>query len=381
MVISKNRVIFAAIKLKQNKMSVKIKFNKRDETDFVTTLKQRVNDYFEQRNKSKQGDWRMWAKLLFFFGGLIVVYSLLLSDFSTPVTFLLWVLMGLFIAFNGFNVAHDAVHGAFSSSPVLNKIFSYVFNLLGANEYMWKIMHNIVHHTYTNIPGHDEDLEPVDFIRLNTEKKLKKIHRYQHWYAMFFYSFASLSWVLKKDFVTFFSKQIGNYENKKHAWHEYVVLFFSKAVYFFIFLVLPMLLLSQPWWMVLSGFFLLHVVEGLTIAIVFQLAHVVENAEFPAPAEDGTMENVWAIHQVKTTANFARKSHLANWFFGGLNFQVEHHLFPQICHVHYRKISGIVKQTAEEFNLNYNEYETMFDAICSHLRMLKRLGREETISY
>ncbi|HKR04770.1 MAG TPA: fatty acid desaturase, partial [Bacteroidia bacterium] len=154
----------------------------------------------------------------------------------------------------------------------------------------------------------------------------------------------------------------------------------SKLIYFFVFLALPMMLLSQAWWLTLIGFFLLHVVEGLTIAIVFQLAHVVEAADFPEPAEDGTMENTWAIHQVKTTANFARKSFLANWFFGGLNFQVEHHLFPQICHVHYQKISVIVKQTAEDFNLRYNEYQTMWGAFRSHLRMLKKFGREETLS-
>ena len=362
-------------------MSVKIKFNNREQSDFITTLKQRVNEYFEKRHKSKFGNWQMYSKLIFFFGGLVTIYLLLLSDWFSPLTTLfLWMGLGLFIAFTGFNVAHDAVHGAFSKYPVLNKIFSYVFNLVGANEYMWKIMHNIVHHTYTNIPGHDEDLEPVSLIRLNTEKKLKKIHRYQHWYAMFFYSLASLSWVLKKDFVTFFQKKIGNYENKKHPLHEYFILFGSKAIYFFVFIVLPMLLLSVPWWQIVIGFMLLHFVEGVTIAVVFQLAHVVESTDFPEPASDGTMENAWAIHQVKTTANFARKSFLANWFFGGLNFQVEHHLFPQICHVHYKKLSVIVKQTAEEFNLRYNEYQTMWQAFCSHLRMLKRLGREESIA-
>ena len=362
-------------------MSVKIKFNNRDGADFITTLKERVNEYFEDKNTSKFGNWQMYTKLVFFFGGLVGIYLILISDlFSAVGTLFMWMLLGLFIAFNGFNVAHDAVHGAFSKYPLLNRIFSYVFNLLGANEYMWKIMHNVIHHTYTNIAGHDEDLEPVSFIRLNTEKKLKKIHRYQHWYAIFFYSFASLSWVLKKEFDTFFRKNIGNFENKKHPVHEYFVLFGSKLAYFFVFLVLPIMLLSQAWWLTVIGFFLLHVVEGLSIAIVFQLAHVVEAADFPEPAADGTMENAWAIHQVKTTANFARKSFLANWFFGGLNFQVEHHLFPQICHVHYQKLSEIVKQTAEEFNLRYNEYETMMQAFRSHLRMLKRLGREESLS-
>lgn len=360
--------------------TVKIKFNKRDEREFFSTLKQNINEYFDRQKKSKDGGWIIYAKFIFFFGGLVTTYVLLLNDFHIAVTFLLWGLLGLFVSFNGFNVAHDAVHGSFSKYNWVNKIFGYTFNLLGANEYMWKIMHNIIHHTYTNVPGHDEDIDPVALVRLHKETKLLKIHRYQHWYTVLFYAIGSLSWLIKKDFSTYFRKKLGGYENKKHPWYELVIMIFSKAVYFFIFLALPMMLLSQPWWMVVLGFLTLHFVEGITLAIVFQLAHVVESTEFPEPSEDGSMENAWAIHQIKTTANFSRRSHLANWFFGGLNFQIEHHLFPQISHVHYRKISEIVKQTTEEFNLRYNEYQTMWQAIRSHMRMLKKLGREDHLS-
>jgi len=362
-------------------MSIKIKFRNRDQKDFFPTLQKRVNEYFETRNMPKSGNWQMKAKLIFFLGGFITLYILIILDL-----FNLWGLLGLslllgfFTAFVGFNVSHDAVHGALSSKTWLNRVFAYTFNLAGTNEYMWNIMHNIVHHTYTNIPGHDDDLEPVSLIRLSTEKKLKKVHRYQHWYAFFFYTLTTLSWVFKKDFATFFKKKIGNYENKKHPAREYFILFFSKAVYLFIFLALPMLVLSVPWWQVVIGFVLLHLVQGITLAVVFQLAHVVEGTEFPEPLEDGSMQNAWAIHQVKTTSNFARRSFLANWFFGGLNFQIEHHLFPHICHVHYKRLSVIVKQTAEEFNIRYNEHKTMWAALRSHTRMLRRFGREKEMA-
>jgi linoleoyl-CoA desaturase len=240
-------------------------------------------------------------------------------------------------------------------------------------------MHNVIHHTYTNIPGHDEDLEPVSLIRLSTENKLKKIHRYQHYYAYFFYCLTSISWVFKKDFVAFFRKKIGNYENKTHPTKEYIILFVTKSIYFLLFLVLPLTLISAPAWLTITGFIAMHFIQGITLAVVFQLAHVVENTTFPVPDKNGDVQNNWNIHQLNTTANFATNSFLAGWFFGGLNYQVEHHLFPQICHIHYPGISKVVKQTALEFGIPYNENKTMWQAIKSHTHMLKVLGQYENL--
>lgn len=355
----------------------KIKFRNRTGVEFVNTLKERINTYFSENNKPQHGDWKMYTKLIFFVSLIVLAYSSIFIKNVHPALHLLsWASVGLCIAFIGFNVSHDAIHGSLSKNKTFNKILGYSFNVLGANEYMWKIMHNVVHHTYTNIPGHDEDLEPVPLIRLNPDRPLKRIHRFQHWYAFFFYSFAYLAWVLMKDFAHFFSDRVGNYQNKKHPLSEYFVLFVSKAVFLTIFLILPLVYSGYGIGLSLLGFLTLLIVAGITLAIVFQLAHVVEGTEFPEPDEDGSMENHWAIHQLITTSNFARKSLLANWFLGGLNFQVEHHLFPNICHVHYRKISDIVRNTAVEFGIPYNEHETFWSALKSHQRMLKRLGTE-----
>ncbi len=355
----------------------KIKFRNRSGVEFVTTLKDRINNYFTENNKSQHGDWKMYIKLVFFLSLFILTYaSLYITEIHIGWHIAIWAGLGLCVAFIGFNVSHDAIHGSLSGNKTFNKVLGYTFNLLGANEYMWKIMHNVVHHTYTNIPGHDEDLEPVPLIRLNPERPLKKVHKFQHWYAFFFYSFAYLAWVMMKDFVHFFSDRVGNYQSKKHPISEYFVLFISKAVFITVFLILPMIFSGFSIWATLLGFLSLNIVAGITLAIVFQLAHVVEGTEFPEPSEDGSMENHWAIHQLITTSNFARKSHIANWFLGGLNFQVEHHLFPNICHVHYRKISEIVRTTALEFGVPYNEHETFWQAVKSHQRMLKRLGTE-----
>lgn len=361
-------------------MSQKIKFRNTIESNFTQTLNHRIHNYFTDNGISEKGNLLMATKVLFFLGGFVLSYWLIyLSGSSILFSILSWLVLGFFTAFVGFNISHDAVHGSLSNHKIINKALGYTFNLAGTNKYMWKLMHNVIHHTYTNIPGHDEDLEPVSLIRLSTENKLKKVHRFQHWYAYFFYTMTSISWVFKKDFAAFFRKKMGNYENKKHPMKEYIILFISKAVYFAVFLALPLIFAGVPWWATIIGFVVMHMVQGITLAVVFQLAHVVEGATFPTPDEKGDVMNNWTIHQLNTTANFARKSFLASWFFGGLNFQIEHHLFPHICHIHYPEISHIVKETAEEYGIVYNENETMWDAIKSHTKMLKLLGQYEVL--
>jgi linoleoyl-CoA desaturase len=202
------------------------------------------------------------------------------------------------------------------------------------------------------------------------------VHRHQYWYAFFFYSLASLSWVFIKDYVKFFKKNIGNYNNKKHPAREYYVLFLSKAFYYVFFVIIPFVYIDALWWQILLGFLLMHFVQGITMAIIFMLAHVVEETDFPLPNNTGNIENTWAVHQLYTTANFGRENTLLSFLCGGLNFQIEHHLYPRICHVHYKEISKIVKNTAEEYNLRYNDNETFASAISSHVRLLKKLGRE-----
>jgi linoleoyl-CoA desaturase len=249
------------------------------------------------------------------------------------------------------------------------------FNIVGASEYMWSIMHNVVHHTYTNIEGHDDDIEVVPILRLSPYQHYKRVMRYQHVYAFFLYMLTTLSWVFVKDYRKFFQKQIGNYDNKTHKKREYFFLFFYKALYYFLFILLPFILMDFAWWQVLLGFVVLHLVEGFTLAIIFVLAHVVEGPEFPSPDEQGVVSYNWAIHQLRTTSDFARKSKLVSFLCGGLNFQVEHHLFPRICHVHYEALSEIVKETADEFKVPYHEQPTFFSAVASHYRLLRRLGQ------
>jgi linoleoyl-CoA desaturase len=317
----------------------------------------------------------MWVKTIIFLTGFFGLYAGIISNaFSIGLMLLLAVLLGIFSAFVGFNICHDAIHGSFSANKIVNKIFSSLFYLVGANPYVWSITHNLVHHNFTNIPGHDEDIDVAPgLIRISDEKPVNRMQRFQHWYAFPLYSLASLSWAFRKDYKKFFQTNIGAHANK-HPKMEYFNLFFYKAAYYFVLIVLPLLVLDISWWQLLIGFLALHFAQGLTMGLVFQLAHVVEGTDYPTPDDKGHMEEAWAEHQMHTTANFATTSRIAAFFLGGLNRQIEHHLFPGICHIHYGHISKIVKQTAAEFNIPYIESPTFIAALQSHYRMLKKFG-------
>lgn len=358
-------------------MNHKIRFVDKERSSFFATVTKRVNDYFKHNNISKYANYEMVLKTIFFLGGIIVCYGMIMSgQFGLWSMLLLAVLIGAFSAFIGFNVCHDAIHGAYSSHKWVNKGLGLVFNIIGANAYVWSITHNKIHHTYTNIPDHDEDIDVAPgLIRLSPLEAYKGHMRFQHYYAFFVYGLASLSWVLRKDYMKFFQKKIGQMDNTHHPKMEYFNLFFFKAVYYTLFIILPLVFLNITWWQFLIGFVALHLTEGFILGLVFQLAHVVEGTDFPFPNTEGNIEEAWAVHQMQTTANFARKNRLANILCGGLNFQIEHHLFPHICHTHYTKISEIVKATAEEYNIPYIENETFVGALKSHFNMLKRLGQ------
>jgi linoleoyl-CoA desaturase len=353
----------------------KVTFNNRISREFSQTVKQRVNDYFDEKGISRHANFQMVLKtimlLTLYFGSYFLIIS---GNFSLNVMWFLTFLMGIGMAGIGFSVSHDALHGAYSSNKYVNSALGYTFDLLGANGYIWKITHNIIHHTYTNIHGHDEDLEVADFIRLSPHSEYKPIHRVQHILAFFAYSFATLFWVFIKDYKNFFKSNIGPYDNKNHPVSELLILIGTKAFYYFYMLALPMILLEITWYQLLTGFVTLHLTAGLILGIIFQLAHVVEETDHPTPDEKNMIDEHWMIHEMVTTNNFARKNKLLCWYVGGLNFQIEHHLFPKVCSIHYPEISHIVEKTANEFGIPYNQHDTFLQAVASHYRTLKKFG-------
>lgn len=355
----------------------KVSFSKQQPGDFYATVKNRVQQYFKEKGITEYGDWRMFLKSFILLGTYFGAYLLLFTGLLN-----IWgmlgvaVLLGICTAGLGFSVAHDAIHGSYSKSDFLNYSLGLVMNLIGGNRYVWSITHNIIHHTYTNIHEFDEDIEIAPaFVRLSKHQKYNPLHRVQQYSAFMLYGFASLFWVMAKDFKKMFQKDIGPYIDKKHPTQEFILLFVTKAVYYTYTIVLPLIFLPITWWQFLIGYVVMHMVAGIILGIVFQLAHTVEDTDQTAVSDKGVIDNNWAIHQMETTSNFAMNSKVINWYVGGLNFQVEHHLFPRVCHVHYPAISKIVKQTAEEFNVPYHYHLTFGGAVKSHFKLLKSLSK------
>jgi len=356
----------------------KIQFVSTVQSDFYSTLRDRVNNYFKQNGITPYANSFMVFKIIFFLAGLIGSYLfILLGNPGLPLFYVSWIVLGFFTAFVGVNIGHDAIHGAISSNPKVNRALGFLFDVAGANSYVWNITHNQIHHTYTNIQDYDADISTSPLIRMSPHQKLRKIHRYQHWYSFFLYCLTSLSWVFSKDYRRFFKDQIANQKLRKPKAIQYFNLFFFKALYYCLLLVLPLVFIDFAWWHILLGFVMMHFVEGFCLAIIIQMAHLVERMDFPVPNKNGEIENSWAIHQMSTTTDFARNNPLVSFFFGGLNFHIEHHLFQKICHVHHRPLSHIVKRTALEFSVPYHEFVTLGSAVRSHLKFLKKMGRGE----
>jgi linoleoyl-CoA desaturase len=275
----------------------------------------------------------------------------------------------------GFNIMHDGGHGSYSRHPKVNSLMASTLDLLGGSRMLWRQKHNILHHTYTNVDGLDDDLETFGLIRLSTVQQWRFWHRVQHLYAFPLYSLLTLSWVILGDFRKFFTGRIGEYRLQRPSRREKLTFFGGKIFYFGYAVALP--LLFHPALYVLSFFLLIHLVIGFTLSLVFQLAHTVEGTSFPTPDPEGAMEHEWSVHQVETTADFAPDNWWATWYLGGLNFQIEHHLFSKVCHIHYPAISEIVRNTCREFGISYTCYPSIRAAVAMHYRFLKELGKRD----
>ena len=342
---------------------------------FHGELKKRIGEYFKQKGKPTTGNFKLYIKAVILVLAFIGVYVHLV--FFTPAV--LWailecVLLGCLTAAIGFNVMHDANHDSYSSSKWVNKTLGLTLNALGGNSFIWKQKHNIIHHTYTNIDGVDDDIAKSPFIRMCRSQRCVSAHRAQHLYTPLLYAVSSMIWVLYQDFEKYFKKKICNTQLRKMTVADHILFWSSKLLYILFYLVIPMAILGWQLW--LLYFVCLHIGLGLTLSVVFQLAHVVEETTFEfADGDDKQIENEWAVHQVKTTANFSAGNKIISWFAGGLNYQIEHHLFPRISHIHYPALSRFVKAECHAFQLPYNSIPSMSSAIASHFRFIKLMGQ------
>lgn len=352
-----------------------VKFLNREKSGFFPLLKSRVDAHFQQNTLAKTGGQPMVLKAVFMLCLYLIPYGLILSNQLTlPAMLLCTIIMGFGIAGVGMAVMHDANHGSFSANNRLNQLFSASLFLLGGNVYNWRIQHNLNHHTYTNIDQLDEDITGKPFLRLSTCQRYQFFHRYQHVYAFLLYTMMTLSFLVKDiRQVRTYRQQSKSKHNKPFPINEILILILGKLFYVAFVCVLPLWLTNLTFGQWLTGYLVMNAIAGLILSLVFQVAHLVEGIDEPVLNHQGCIENAWAIHQLESTANF-KSSKAFSWFIGGLDHQIEHHLFPAISHVHYPAIAPIVRATAEQFGLTYHQKSSFLGAIHAHTRMLKQLG-------
>jgi linoleoyl-CoA desaturase len=357
--------------------TTQVKFNHLDQPEFFQELRKRVNNYFKENKIPKYGNLNMKVKTVFMMTLYFAPYILMLTGAVTGFwgVWSMWVIMSFGMAGLGLSVMHDANHGSYSSNKAVNRFLGGIISLLGGYSYNWKIQHNVLHHSYTNVEGHDEDIK-FGMLRLAPGQPRKKYFSVQAFYAPIMYSLMTIYWLTGKDY-----KQIMSYHKRDMLRAQGLTLrkalihiTANKIWYFAVLVILPILLVDLPWWQIMIGFITMHVITGAILAFIFQSAHVIHETNFTTPSEDGSLENSWAVQQLLSTANFANGSKWFSWYIGGLNFQIEHHLFPNICHVHYDKISKIVRETAHEYGLPYYHHKTFVAAVKSHMSLIHDLG-------
>ncbi len=346
----------------------------RDAAGFQVELKKRVAEYFRSTGQSERGGWRIYAKTFVVFGWMIASYIALVF-FAPSLWMAIPLALGLAAAMaaSAFCVQHDGGHKAYSNWTVMNRIAALSLDFIGASSYLWYWKHAVLHHTYSNIPGHDTDIELGSVMRLCPQHELRWFHRWQHLYLFVLYGVMAARWHLWGDFKEIVTGKIGPHPYPRPKGIDFAIFWFGKAFSIGWLIVLPMFF--HDWWVVALFYLGITGVMGVLLSVVFQLAHCVGEADFPSPNEALRMESAWAIHQVQTTANFARTSRTLTYLLGGLNFQIEHHLMPHVCHIHYPALSPIVEKLCGEYGIRYSCHPTFWAGVVSHYRWLRKMGR------
>jgi linoleoyl-CoA desaturase len=345
---------------------------------FQLELRRRVAAHFRTTGRRQRDCGQMYVKTAILVAGFAGSYVLLVFGAQTWWQgLLLAMLLGLSAAGIGFNIQHDGSHQAYSNHPWVNKLMAMTLELIGGSSYLWRWKHVVFHHTYVNITGHDTDIDLGMLARLTPHQKRLAFHRWQHLYLWPLYGLLAIKWQLVDDFRKLIRGRISNQPFPRPRGWELVILVAGKVIFFALAFGIPLRFHSVG--VVLLYYGVAGLVTGTALSVVFQVAHCVEEAEFPVPrVSTGRIDHAWAVHQAETTVDFARRSRLVTWLVGGLNFQTEHHLFPRISHVNYPAISTLVEETCRDFGIRYTEFTSFRAGMASHFRWLRRMGMPKT---
>jgi linoleoyl-CoA desaturase len=342
---------------------------------FHHEVQSRVEERLATLGRSRHGGRRIYLKTALLLLWSSTSYAALLTwAQSWWQVALLSVSLGLALAGIGFNIAHDGNHGAFSASRIVNRAMGGMLDLLGASSYVWRWKHNVFHHSYPNIEGLDDDIDLGALCRMSRHQPHLPYHRLQHLYMWILYGFIVPKWQLYDDFAAIVKGRIGGNSFPRPRGGELALFLGGKLAFFATAFAIP--LLSHPLWQVALVYGCVGLVQGLSLSIVFQLAHSnEETSAFSADEPEDIADREWAVHQVETTADFARRSRLLTWYVGGLNHQIEHHLFPRISHVHLPVIADVVEQVCRESGVRYSVHASLWRAVASHYSWLRSMGR------
>jgi linoleoyl-CoA desaturase len=343
--------------------------------DFIRQTRREVEEYLSARRTRVRGRVELYAKG-------VVAFVLLLASWLTLVLGHsdLWLVLlslgGLTIGtlLMAFCVMHDANHGAYFRTRRLNHLMGWTADaLLGLSSYAWRVKHNVAHHTYTNVDGYDADITQVPMARLMPVQPARPWYRLQHYYIWALYCLMALRWQTFGDVAAFMRRRIGTSALHLPRRWDLAGLIGGKMIFIGWVIVVPMLV--YPWWAVLGGYLVYSMVVSLIVAVTFQLAHCVEEADFTSAAGLAREPRLWAVHEVETTVDFCPRNPILSWFAGGLNYQIEHHLFPRVPHTHYPQIAKIVQRNAELHGVRYVVHHSLRASLRSHYRHLRAMGR------
>lgn len=337
--------------------------------DFIKELNTEVDQYFLKQKFSRFANKEMYVKMIFYFIAVFLTYSFMITSLSVLAFFIFYLLTGLMAILAAINIAHDAAHNVIFRDKQWNSFLYWItFQITGYNPDTWRNNHVIGHHLHPNVHDKDPHFPETPVFRFAPWQKLRSYHKYQHIYAIFFYSVHAVIYFFIEETIIF----LGKHNHVRLTAKQWAFGIIGKLFYLMMFVVLPYMFLDISWQMLAVAFLLKHVIISIIMTLVLGINHFTEDTLIIEQSEE--KNHTWGELQLGSTIDFATESIWIYWVFGGFNAHALHHLFPSICHTHYRNLTPIFKKVIQKYQLPYQEVKYI-DLLVLHFQYLKKMGR------
>lgn len=342
---------------------------------FTKKVSDRVAAYFAETGLPNRANWKVHAKGLLFIGLYLALYfTAINASGAVPLFMLCFAAMGFLQICIVLTISHDASHNSYSRHRAVNMVLLRLFDLIGANGYIWRLRHVVSHHPNTNYQGRDVDIHISPWATFAPAKKKKWRLKYRHYYLPFLYLFYTFNAMWTRDFRDMFTGNINAKKIDRHPWYEWVLFFGLKAFYVWYIFLVPLWYSGCAWYVVAAAHLVMQFACSFAVVISLIPAHLFEDVNFPDPANEKPLQYGWQEHQLRVTMDYATANPAVEFLFGSINYHVGHHMFPGISQVHSKALQKIVKETAEALGITYNHQPTLRAALRTHLRMVKQNG-------